>query len=253
MKKLEKRVAVVTGGSRGIGKGIALRFAEEGADVAFCYHVNEEEAKKTKAECEAFGVKVLAVKADVSDEDAVKSFAEKVKLEFGKVNILVNNAGYEGIETPITELTKAEWDKVLGTDIGGVFLNCKHFIPIFEKGENAPVGKIINISSELSKLGREEYTHYTASKGAINTFTYSLALELCPDILVNAILPGPIATDMIVRDKTPEWIAIEAESTLLKRLGKIEEVSATALLLASDDGDYFVGQLLSPNGGAVFF
>lgn len=252
MKKLEGRVAVVTGGSRGIGKGIALTFAKEGADIAFSYHSNEQAAEETVKAIEAYGVKALAVKADAGNEEDVIAFAEAVVKEYGKINILVNNAGTIGLEVPVLEMETAEWDRVINTDLRGVFLSCKYFIPMIEKGEGVPVGKVINISSELSKKGRACYSHYAASKGAINSFTMCLALEMAPDILVNIVAPGPIETDMILADMEPEWIEKEKDIPL-QRLGTVEEIGAAALLLASDDGNFFCGQFVSPNGGAVFF
>lgn len=252
MKKLENRVAVITGGSRGIGKGIALTFAREGANIVFSYNKNKTAADETIKEIEALGVRAIAVQADAGDEEAVKKMANIVADEFGHINILVNNAGTIGLEVPVAEMESAEWDRVINTDLRGVFLASKYFIPLFEKGDNAPVGKIINISSELSKKGRACYGHYAAAKGAINSFTMCLALELAPDILVNIVAPGPIETDMILADMEPEWVEKEKDIPL-KRLGTVEEIGAAALLLASDDGNFFCGQFVSPNGGAVFF
>lgn len=252
MKKLENRVAVITGGSRGIGKGIALAFAKEGANIAFSYNRNKAAAEETVKEIEALGVSALAIQADAGNEDAVKNMADIVADKFGHINILVNNAGTIGLEVPVAEMESSEWDRVINTDLRGVFLASKYFIPLFEKGDGAPVGKIINISSELSKKGRACYGHYAAAKGAINSFTMCLALELAPDILVNIVAPGPIETDMILADMEPEWVEKEKDIPL-KRLGTVEEIGAAALLIASDDGNFFCGQFVSPNGGAVFF
>ncbi len=252
MKKLENRVAVITGGSRGIGKGIALAFAKEGANIAFSYNRNKAAAEETVKEIEALGVSALAIQADAGNEDAVKNMANTVADKFGHINILVNNAGTIGLEVPVAEMESSEWDRVINTDLRGVFLASKYFIPLFEQGDGAPVGKIINISSELSKKGRACYGHYAAAKGAINSFTMCLALELAPDILVNIVAPGPIETDMILADMEPEWVEKEKDIPL-KRLGTVEEIGAAALLIASDDGNFFCGQFVSPNGGAVFF
>lgn len=252
MKKLENRVAVITGGSRGIGKGIAIEFARNGANIAISYNSNEKAAAETVKECEKFGIKAIAVKANAGDPNAVKAMADKVKEEFGYVNILVNNAGTIGLEVPITDMEVEEWDRVVNTDLKGVFLNCKYFIPLIKARTDNTVGKIINISSELSKKGRECYGHYAASKGGINSLTMCLALELAPEINVNIVAPGPVETDMILADMEPEWVEKEKDIPL-KRLGTVKEIAATALLLASDDGNFFCGQFVSPNGGAVFF
>lgn len=248
MKKLEGRVAVVTGGSRGIGKGLSLAFAKEGADVAFSYHSNKEAADKTLKEIKEFGVEAVAIQADASKEEDVINMKKIVEEKFGKINILVNNAGTIGLEVSVKDMEVEEWDRVINTDLRGVFLTTKYFIPLMGK---KPVGKIINISSELSKIGREKYAHYIAAKGAVNSFTKALALELAPDILVNIIAPGPIETDMILNDMEPEWIEKEKDIPL-QRLGTVEEIAAVAILLASDQGNFFCGQFISPNGGAVF-
>ncbi|KAB8137840.1 SDR family oxidoreductase [Gracilibacillus oryzae] len=246
---LKNKVAVISGGSKGIGKGIAVRFAKAGANIVFTHLPGEEENVALAAkEIESYGVKCLTVKTDISIEDDVIQLVQSVKEKFGKINILVNNAGTIGNEMPLSEMPTEEWDKLMNVDLRGVFLMCKYFIPLFDK-ENA--GKIINISSELSVKGRANFTHYTAAKGGVNSLTRSLALELAPDILVNTIAPGPIGTDMILADMEPEWIEKEKDIPL-QRLGTVEEIAATALLLASDEGNFFCGQFISPNGGAIF-
>ena len=252
MGKLDNRVAVITGGSRGIGRGIGLAFAKEGANIVFSYQKNEKAAAETVKQIEALGVKALAVKSDSGKVEDVINMRNIVEREFGKINILVNNAGTIGLEVPVTDMEVEEWDRVINTDLRGVFLGCKYFIPLIDKKEGAPVGKVINISSELSKKGRACYGHYAAAKGAVNSFTMCLALEQAPDILVNIIAPGPIETDMILADMEPEWVEKEKDIPL-KRLGTVEEIGAAALLLASDGGNFFCGQFVSPNGGAVFF
>ncbi len=252
MKKLENRVAVITGGSRGIGKGIAVEFAKQGANIAISYLSNEKAAADTVAECEKYGVRAIAVKANAGDAEDVKNMAAVVKEEFGYVNILVNNAGTIGLEVSVEDMEVEEWDRVVNTDLRGVFLSSKYFIPLIKARTDGTVGKIINISSELSKKGRACYGHYAASKGGINSLTMCMALELAPEINVNIIAPGPVETDMILADMEPEWVEKEKDIPL-KRLGKVEEIAAAALLVASDDGDFFCGQFISPNGGAVFF
>ena len=149
---------------------------------------------------------------------------------------------------PLRDLPTAKWDRVIETDLKSVFLNSKYFIRIME---TEPVGKIINISSELSITGRANSSDYCAAKGGVNSLTRCLALELAPDILVNEIAPGPIETDMLLSHAEPGHVEKEKDIPL-KRLGRVEEVAATAVLLASDEGNFFCGQCLSPNGGAVF-
>ncbi len=247
--KLKDRVAVVTGGSRGIGKGICVAFAREGAHILFSYASNRKAAERTIDDVRAFGVKCFAIQADAGKAEDFVKMKELAQKEFGKINILVANAGTIGNEIPVKDMPVDEWDHLIAVDLRGVFLAAKYFITLIETD---PVGKIINITSELSKKGRANYAHYCAAKGGVNGFTRSLALELAPDILVNAIAPGPIETDLILSDMEPEWIEKEKDIPL-KRLGKVAEIAATALLLASDDGNFFCGQIVSPNGGAVFF
>lgn len=243
-KLLEKKICVVTGASRGIGREIALSYAREGADVIFTYHSNEKAAKDTLNELLKTGSNVCLFKSDAGEEKDVIALADKIKKQFGCIDVLVNNAGTFGNECRTVDLTSEEWDEVMHTDLKGVFLAVKHLIPLFRKNS---VGKIINISSELSLKGRANYLAYTAAKGAVNSMTRSLALELAPDILVNTLAPGPIDTDMITED----WVEREKQIPL-KRLGKVSEIAGTAVLLASEYGDFYTGQFISPNGGAVF-
>ena len=246
--KLKNRVAVVTGASRGIGKGIALAYAREGADIVFTYHSNQKAANETKAELEKLGVKVLAMQCDSADQQAILRLRDAVVKTFGKINILVNNAGTIGEELPVVDMPLEEFDRVLNTDLRGVFMFCKYFVPLIEKN---PVGKVINITSELGFKGRENYSPYVTAKTGLNGLSRCLAYELAPDILVNSIAPGPIETDMILADMEPEWVEKEKDIPL-RRLGTVEEIAAAALLLASDEGNFFCGQIVSPNGGAVF-
>lgn len=248
MKKLENRVAVITGGAKGIGKGIALAFAKEGADIVFSYYHSEEEAKATVEELRTLGVKALAVKADIRSEEDIRNMFEITKREFETINILVNNSGIYLDEKYVVDMPVADWDETINTDLRGVFLMTRYFSSIIEK---EPRGKIINMSSELSLLGRAGGAHYVAAKCAINGFTMSTALEFAPEILVNAIAPGPVETDMIMAYDDPEWIENEKMQIPLQRYGTVDEIAALALLLASDDGNFFCGQIISPNGGAV--
>ena len=246
-KKLENRTAVITGGSRGIGRGIGMAFAENGANVVFSYFSNESAANDTVSEIEGYGVKAMAIKADAGSENDVKRMVAVTEKMFGKINILVNNAGVQGGEYPLREMPVAEWDKLIQTDLRGVFLNTRFFLPIMAE---APTGKIINISSDLSVKGREHFSHYCAAKGAINAMTRCLAYELAPGIVANAIAPGAIETDLLMKDLSPEWLEKEKDVPV-QRLGQVSEVGATAVWLASDDGNFVCGQVIHINGGSV--
>ena len=246
--KLKNRVALVTGASRGIGRGIALAYAKQGADIIFTYHSNQKAAEQTRSDLEKLGVKVLAMQCDSADQEAILRLREAVLKQFGKINILVNNAGTIGVELPVVDMPLEEFDRVMNTDLRGVFMFCKYFVPLMEKN---PVGKVINITSELGFKGRENYSPYVTAKTGLNGLSRCLAYELAPEILVNSIAPGPIETDMIMADMEPEWLEKEKDIPL-RRLGTVEEIAAAALLLASDEGNFFCGQIVSPNGGAVF-
>lgn len=248
MELLKGKVCVVTGGSRGIGRAIARAYAREGAGVVFTYRSDSKSAQETADELQALGAQVLAVQADAGKEEDIRALSEKIAGRFGKIHVLVNNAGTIGTEYPTRELPVEEFDRVMQVDVRGVFLHIRYLLPLFDPEQ---VGKIINISSELSLKGRAGYLHYTAAKGAVNAMTRSLALELAPDILVNTLAPGPVETDMILKEMEPEWVEKEKQIPLA-RLGKPEEIAATAVLLASDYGNFYCGQFLSPNGGGVF-
>jgi len=247
-KQLAGRVALITGGSRGIGAAIAMAYAKEGADVVIGYRTDSESAEKVIQSIRSSGQKGLAVQADVSQVEDVKHMVDTTIREFGRLDILVNNAGTIG-ENNLVDMPIEEWDHVIGVDLRGVFLCTKFVLPQMLQQKS---GKIINIASELALKGRARFAHYAAAKGGVISFSRSMALELAPDILINVIAPGPIETDLILAEMEPEWIEKEKDIPL-RRLGKPEEVAATAVLLASDGGNFYTGQVLSPNGGAVFF
>jgi 3-oxoacyl-[acyl-carrier protein] reductase len=253
--KLQGRAALITGGSRGIGAAIARAFAREGARIAFTFHRgadaahdHHDAAAEVVGEIERTGGQAIAIEADASNPDDARRAVEETVARYGHINILVNNAGAIGDEVTVRDMPVEEWDRVIGTDLRGVFLATKFALPHIP---TEPVGKIINISSELSRKGRATQVHYCAAKAGINGFTRALQLEVGPGICVNAIAPGPIATDLILADMTPEWIEKEKD-ILAQRLGMPEEIAEPAVLLASDGGNFFMGQFVSPNGGAVF-
>ncbi len=253
--KLAGRIALITGGSRGIGAAVVKAFAREGARVAFTYHGGSDEAhdhedaaSEVVAEVERLGSEGLAIAADAASEGDARRAVEETVGRYGRINILVNNAGAIGQEVTVRDMPVEEWDRLIGTDLRGVFLASKFTLPHMPTD---PVGKIINISSELSRKGRQTQAHYCAAKAGINGFTRALQLEVGPGICVNSVAPGPIATDLILLDMTPEWIEKEKD-ILAGRLGTVEEIAEPIVMLASDDGNFFMGQFISPNGGAVF-
>jgi len=224
--KLQNKVAIVTGSSRGMGKSIALLFAKEGAKVVI-----------------KSGSQAIAIKADVSNEDEVKKMVEETESKFGKIDILVNNAGIV-FDIPFKEKTLEQWQKTLGVNLIGVFLCCKYASPHMNEG-----GRIINISSTNGIYSMHpESMDYDASKAGVIAITKSLAQELAPKILVNSIAPGWINTEMN-KDLPEDFIKKETERVFVKRFGQPDEIAKTALFLASEDSSYISGTTIVVDGG----
>ena len=247
MGKLEGRVAVVTGAASGIGKGIAIAFAREGADIVVADRVDEDAAAEVLAAVSALGREHLFVRTDVSDESSVRAMAAEAMVRFGRVDILVNNAGIF-TESLIENMPIEDWDRVLNVNLRGTFLCTRVLIgQMLERGD----GRIINIASQLGQIGGGAVGHYSASKAGVIGFTKSLAREVSRrGVLVNAIAPGPIETPLL-DSETEEWRSGKLAELPIGRFGTVDEVTPTAVMLASSDGSYYVGQTLGPNGGDV--
>lgn len=244
MGDLEDKTALVTGASRSIGRGIAEAFGREGAAVAVNYHSDEEAAEKTVDTVENEGGTAIAVQADVSDEDDAQQLVDTVTAEFGGIDVLVNNAGILEPST-LDEMDVETWDRTISTDLRGTFLVTRFAIEgMLDRGD----GRIINVASQLGIKGAAELTHYSAAKGGVIAFTRALAREVAPDVQVNAIAPGPVETDML-DETTEEWRENKEAEVPLDRIGTVDEVVPTAVLLAGNGGDYYTGQTLSPDGG----
>lgn len=250
---LSNRVAVITGGARGIGRGIALKFAEEGCSVVIT-DVLAEEAKRTVEEVHNKGREGFFVKCDVSNSGQVQRMIDQVIKKFGKVDILVNNAGIGGVPKSITEISEEEWDRLLSIDLKGYFLCCKAVVPHM-KGRR--YGKIINMSSLGAISPPAPTIHYSAAKSGILGMTLDLALELAPfNICVNAILPGAIPTDMwdpLVPpgiNKEDFFKEVGKMTSPMQRVGTPEDVAGVALFLASDLSGYVTGDRILVGGGA---
>ncbi len=246
-KKLTDKIALVTGGARGIGGEIAIAFARAGADVVVADLLNESAAAPVLSAIEDAGRRSLFIGTDVSDAQQVQDLVAAAHAQFGRVDILVNNAGIVS-QVKFDELEVAEWDRVLSINLRGVFLGCRYVLPeMLERGN----GKIINVASQLGQIGGLEMVHYSASKAGVIGLTKALAREVSArGVHVNAIAPGPILTDMMA-EETEEWAAKKLAELPMGRFGQPEEVAPTAVFLASDDSSYFVGQTLCPNGGDV--
>jgi 3-oxoacyl-[acyl-carrier protein] reductase len=247
MNKLVGRTAIVTGGAKGIGRGIAEAFAREGADVAIADIATNDQAAAVIAAIQQAGRKAIFIRTDVADEQQVRNMVGAVKRDFGHIDILVNNAGIF-TQSLVENLTIADWDKVLGVNLRGTFL-CVRFVLPYMLDQRW--GRIINIASQLGYIGGQEVAHYSASKGGVIAFTKALAREVATrNVLVNAIAPGPILTDLLASE-TEAWKSAKLAELPIGRFGEVSEVAPTAVFLASDDATYYVGQTLGPNGGDV--
>jgi len=247
--RLQAKKAIVTGGLRGIGRGIATAFAREGADVAIFDLSPADEAASFVSELQQAGVKAIYSPVDVSREDEVERGVAAVFEAFGRIDILVNNAGIVH-ESVVAELASADWDRVLGVNLRGVFLCTRYVLPHML---DAGGGRIINMASQLGQIGGRTMAPYSASKAGVIGFTRALAREVARDnVLVNAIAPGPIQTDMLASE-SEDWKRAKLSELPIGRFGEVSEVAPTAVFLASDDASYYVGQVLGPNGGDVMF
>jgi 3-oxoacyl-[acyl-carrier protein] reductase len=248
MIALENKVALVTGGSRGIGEAIALALAAAGADVAASYLSQREKAEEVVRRIEALGRRAISLQADVAKEEAVKELVDQTVSRLGGLDVLVANAGIWK-RASLPEMTPEEWDETLGTNLKGVFLAAKHAARVMIPRK---WGRVILISSTSGQRGEAFYSHYSASKGGIISFTKSLALELAPHgVLVNCVAPGWVATDMTAETfASPERAAIEA-TIPLGRPGEPKEIAGAVVFLASEAASYITGEILNVNGGAV--
>jgi len=251
---LENRVAIVTGGAKGMGRGIALKFAREGCDVVVnALHIDG--AEKAAEEIRALGRKSLAIKADISNSAEVRKMVDETIKQFGKIDILVNNAGgVMGVQGGDTDTaTEEDWDKILNVNLKGAFLVCMAVLPHMKKKK---YGKIINLSSMGAVDPAVSVLHYHAAKAGILGLTLNLAFELAPrNIYVNAIVPGPIETPFwdSLQPPGPErdalFAAIAEKEVPLGRIGTPEDIAGPALFLASGLSDYVTGQIICVAGG----
>jgi NAD(P)-dependent dehydrogenase (short-subunit alcohol dehydrogenase family) len=250
---LENRVAIITGGAKGMGKGMALKFAEEGCRVAVA-DIAIEEAEATVAEITQKGGKGLAMKCDVTDIKQVRGVVDKVISTFGKIDILINNAGAIAAHIPIEDLPEETWDKVMALNLKSHFLFSKFVVPYMKK---ARYGKIIGISSIGAVQPPAHEIHYNTAKGGIMSFTYDLANALAPyNINVNCILPGPVRTHfydqhigaMTEAEKDAHFVRL-GKKVPLQRVGTPEDMAGAALFLASELSSYITGHCLYVSGG----
>jgi 3-oxoacyl-[acyl-carrier protein] reductase len=242
--RLQGKKALVTGGGQGIGEAIALAFAEEGADVAIL-DLKVEAAATVAQRIEAMGRQAATLQADVGDEAGVTNAIRSAEQALGQIDILVNNAGIDTtsrIEVMPTEL----WDEMIRINLRSVFLCTRAVLPGMRQRQ---WGRIISISSQLAHKGAADMAHYAAAKAGVIGFTRSLAYEVARDgITVNAICPGPIDTELF-RNIPADWRARKLAELPIGRAGEVSEIAPAAVLLASDEGSYFIGATINPNGG----
>lgn len=244
---LKGKCAVVTGAAKGIGKAIALKLASLGVNIVLNYRSSEDKAIETEKEILSLGVEVLRIKGDISKANDVENLIDCAKKKFGKIDIMVNNAGITK-DTLLLRMKEEDFDSVINVNLKGVFNCLKAITPVMVKQKE---GKIINLSSVVGLVGNAGQVNYAASKAGVIGMTKSLAKEIgSRGITVNAVAPGFIETDMtdVLGDRFKE----EAKKSIpLKRLGKAEDVAEVVAFLASDSANYITGQVIHVDGGMV--
>lgn len=246
-KKLENKVAIITGGDSGIGKAVAIHFAREGADVAIVYRVHDEDAEETKKMIEEKGKKPLLIKKDITTEEACKQVIEEVVQKFGKLNILVNNVAVQYPEKNIEDLTEQQLRTTFDTNFFSYFFMTKHALKYLHEGD-----AIVNTASVNAYKGNAKLVDYSSTKGAIVSFTRSMAQSLAEkNIRINAVAPGPVWTPLVTstfKGITPEEFG---KNVFLKRPAQPAEIAPCFVFLASEDSSYITGQVIHPNGGTI--
>ena len=248
--RLEARVALVTGSSRGIGRAIALAMARAGADVAVHYYGPQDRmAEEVAGRIRGLGKRAIVVGGDVSSREAVSAMVRRTEEELGPIDILVNNAATRHGNAPFWEIDEESWDRLFAVNVKGQFFTAQAVAPSMRERRT---GAILNISSLGAGLTLPGYAAYISSKGAVEALTRAMAVELAPcNIRVNAIAPGHIGTPPNVKDimEDPERAESYLGRIALGRLGKMDEIGRTAVFLVSDDAGYITGQVIHVEGG----
>jgi 3-oxoacyl-[acyl-carrier protein] reductase len=239
--------ALVTGGASGIGRAISIALVAEGAAVAIVDLADPAKSAATAAAIEQTGGRAFALRADVADEAQVLALFAEALPRLGGLDILVNCAGIL-FEKPLLDTSVVDFDRLIAVNLRGTFLVGREALRVMARQRR---GRVINIASELAYLGCERMSVYCASKGAVVSLTRSWAREFAPDVLINAIAPGPTDTPMLTTDYMEAATVAGSGNVPLGRIGRPEEIAAAAVFLASPANSYMTGQCISPNGGAV--
>jgi len=242
-----RKTAIITGGGRGIGRAITLALAQRKIDVVVTYLTRRDRCEQTATDVRALGCEALVVQADVTQRESVRQLISTVTEKFGRIDVLVNNAGILQ-QQPFTTITDEDWDMMLATNLKGVFLCSQEIMPVMVRQGG---GSIINISSSGGQLGGMLAVHYAVSKAGVISLTRSLARVGAPDgIRVNCVTPGLIETEMSQKEIHSEIGQQKISREIpLRRAGLVEEVAAAVVFLASDEASYITGQSLNVNGG----
>jgi NAD(P)-dependent dehydrogenase (short-subunit alcohol dehydrogenase family) len=245
--KLKDKVALITGGDSGIGRAVAIAFAKEGADVAIVYLRQHDDAKETKNLVEEEGRRCVTIAGDIGDENFCKQAVQKALGQFGKLDILVNNAAEQHPQESIENISAEQLERTFRTNIFSMFYLTKAALPHLKEGS-----AIINTTSVTAYKGSPQLLDYSSTKGAIVAFTRSLSQSLVKKgIRVNGVAPGPIWTPLIPSTFPQEKVESFGQDVPMQRPGQPEEVAPSYVFLASDDSSYMAGQILHPNGGVV--